>query len=184
MKKIIISLFLCANLFELEAQMISKVSAYLQYYSLDSQALKHRSRDAVIKMNLSTGEVKLDVPLHSFTKSDTALYNSLKDVQSKMELYFTIDGDPFLLQNNRKVDAVYDALGMLHLNDHYHHVKVRFSVFKKLEQPSSQDFSYLISISFTFLPKHFQLEKLQHLTTQPIKISLYKQPYSFEHNTF
>lgn len=184
MKKIIFILILCANIFETKAQMQSKVSAYFQYHSLDSQIIKHRSRETLIKMNINTGEVKLVIPLHSFTKSDTALYNSLNDVMSKMELYFNIDGDPFLLHNNRKIDATYEALGLLHINDHYNQVKVRFSVFKKLEQPSSQDFSYLISISFTFLPNQYKLEKLQKLTNHPIKISLYKQPYSFEHNTY
>jgi hypothetical protein len=184
MKTITFILLFCATVFDMQAQIQSKVSAYLQYHSLDSQTVKHRSREALIKMNINTGEVKLVVPLQSFAKSDTALYNSLKEVQSKMELYFTIDGDPFLQHNNRKLDAAYDALGMLHINNHYHHVKVRFSVFKKTEQPTAQDYAYLISISFTFLPKHYELNKLEELTNQPVKISLYKQQYSFEHNAY
>jgi hypothetical protein len=184
MKKITFTLVFFAILFDAQAQIQSKISAFLQYHNTDSQTLKHRSREAFIRMNINTGEVKLTVPLHSFANADTALKNALQGTQSKMDLYFTIDGDPFLLHNNSKQDAAYDAVGMLHINNHYHHVKVRFSVFKKAAQPSTADLSYLISITFTFLPKHYELDKLNELVIQPVKISLYKQPYSFEHNTF
>ncbi len=184
MKKITLTIIFLVILYNSQAQIQSKVSAFLQYHNIDSQTFKHRSREAIIKMNMTTGEVKFSAPLHSFAQNDTSLNKALEETQSNMELYFSVDGDPFILHNSRKQDALYDVPGMLHINNHFHHVKVRFSVFKKTVQPSAEDLSYLISISFTFLPKHYELNKLKELTIQPIKISLYKQPYSFEHNTF
>lgn len=184
MKNITLTLLFFAFVFNVNAQVNAKVSAFLQYHTADSQTLKHRSREVLIKMNMNTGEVKLVAPLQSFAKTDTALHNALQATQSKMELYFTIDGDPFLIHSSRKQEAVYDVPGMLHINNHYHHVKVRFSIFRKTEQPTKDDLSYLISISYSFVAKHYELKNLEELTSQPIKISLYKQPYSFEHNTF
>lgn len=183
MKKLVLTCLLLLLLVDVFAQVQAKVSAFLQYHPTDSQTLKHRSREALVKMNINTGEVKLTVPLQSFAEKDVALTNALPEAPVKMELYFTVDGDPFLLHSSRK-ESVVDVPGMLHINNHYHHVKVRFSVSKNAEQPTTQNLTYLISISYSFLPKHYELEKLGQLTTQPIKISLYKQPYSFEHNTY
>jgi len=184
MKKYYALIILLICVFKVEAQLQAKVSAFLQYHTTDSQTIKHRSREAMIKMNINTGEVKLTVPLNSFAKTDTALYNTIADINTKMELFFSIDGDPFSLHSSRKQESVFEVPGMLHINNHYHHVRVRFSVFRKSEQPTKEDLSYLISISFKFLPKHYELEKLKELTHEPIKISLYKQPYSFHHNIF
>lgn len=183
MKKLILSFVFVAILVDVSAQVQAKVSAFLQYHPTDSQTLKHRSREVMVKMNINTGEVKLTAPIQSFAETDTVLNNALNGTSPKMELYFTVDGDPFLLHSSRK-ESTFDVPGMLHINHHYHHVKVRFSVSKKAEQISTANLSYLISISYSFLPKHYELVKLEEITSQPIKISLYKQPYSFEHNTY
>jgi hypothetical protein len=184
MKVIMVAIWFALTCHVLHAQQQTKVSAFLQYHPNDSQTIKHRSREALVKMNINTGEVKLTLPLHAFGHNDSAFSNALVGIQDKMELFFTVDGNPFLLHASNKNDAVFEIPGMLHINQHYHHVKVRFSVFRKMEQPNKADFSYLISISYTFLPQHYELNGLKKLTTHPIKIAIYKQPYSFDHNTF
>jgi hypothetical protein len=184
MKKLCVSFVLMCIAVWANAQLNAKVSAHLQYTTLDSQIVKNRSREAMIKMNLNTGEVKLTIPLQSFAKTDTALQRVLGPVTKKMELYFTVDGDPFLLHNAKRNEHEHTVQGMLHINNHYHLVKVRFSVFRKQELTTKDDLAYLISLGFTFLPEHYELEDLEEITKMPLKISMYKQPYSFEHNTF
>lgn len=184
MKKLILTCIFWSLLLNAHSQVYAKVSAFLKYQNKDSLLVKHRSREAMIKMNINTGEVKLKVPLQSFGETDTALQNALGKTPLKMELFFAVDGDPFSLHSSNKHESVFDAPGMLHINNHYHHVKVKFSISKKSAQTSSENLAYLISISYSFLPKHYALDKLVELSSQPIKISLYKQAYSFEHNTF
>jgi hypothetical protein len=175
-----ICLLICT--LSVQAQSQRKIAAQLQWTGKDSVVHTIKQKEGTLAANLSTGEIKLNVPLKAFAKSDSLFSSYIAPYRlTDMELFFVLEGDAFAFHAGGNQSTITTS-GMLHINSHFHPVKVKCTIFRKSVQSDLTDFTYLMSIRFVVDPAHYELNTLTQNILTPFVFQLYKQPYTFLHN--